>query len=1320
MSIIRKEQLSNPLSASYALTASYAENTNIIIDTGSLLITASVESNIITFTKGNTDQFSITIDTGSVTTIDTSSLVTTSSFNAFTSSINQFTSSYNTGSFSGSFIGNLTGTADTASYYQETDPVFVAKSASLATTGSNVFVGNQIITGSLSQGLEGNITSGEYSHAEGSITKAIGDYSHAEGDSTQAIGFYSHAEGRETITLALGQYSHAEGYNTIASANYQHVQGQWNATSSAESAFIVGNGTDDSNRSNLIYAAGNEVQITGSLAVNTDITTPTLNIHQINPILGQDLYIQIPSGRTLDIWTDDNGGEIVINSTGVLLQTNGTANTWTFDKSGSLTAPGGVTAASFTGSLQGTAATASYYQETDPVFTAVSGTFVTTSSFNAFTSSIYSFTSSINQFTSSYNTGSFSGSFSGSFYGTASWAQSASQAISSSYAQTSSNILGGKATHIPLFITDTSLATSSIYQSGSATVIINQDNATSANPEALYVWQPNTSSFNVISGKGNLNNYLQLNIQNTNQGATASSDVVATANNGNESINYIDMGINNENYTQNFIGAANDAYLYSTGNDLHIGNATPNKALQFFAGGSDVDVYNKLQLTPDNQHLMSGSLDISGSLNVRNTLTSSGLLTNGNNNILGNTTMSGSSTIQGTTTMTGSLLVSGSTTQVGNNTLIGNTLLSGSITISGSSAPGSISASVQIYGDIRQSGYHRFDPVTTNIDTSVSASYIYVSGSTNDLYFSQNGSGYNNVTRLRWLEGNLYTGLLHGGLITTQSSTIYQISSGSGIIVNLNASIPNDPYPTIQYINWPNLSASIAPLSASFDQQFVAINSTSNITAQGVPYTNGQFNTLIPIGIVIHQNHTTINAVQTFPSTGYGWKQRSSDFIRAFGPLKISGYTLQSSSSRGLLLDGGTAFVDGRNYTVDPNNPSYIVEATGIATSKIYYYYQSGSDFKYDTNNGAGYTNITSSLYSLNGTLTPLSNNNRWSIQRVYYFPNSATKAFYIYYGNVEYTDYAAALAGLSTERFNEAPNTAANALFIGYMLLQKTANFTTPSGSAGTWEFRPAGMFRGSGAGTSGGSGGGGSSTLAGLTDVAISSPINGQPLVYNSTTTKWSNNSSITASLHGTASWAEYVVNSGGNAFPYTGSAIITGSLVITGSTTSTLGFTGSLFGTSSWAINASQSISSSFATSASYATTAQNLLGSVTSAATASHAVNFTIEQKLTLDETLTDFAKVNSTIVGSNNLFEQVTGSYTSAHGKYTLYNGANARAGEFVTVWNDTTVTYYDNATTDIGNTADITFSSAIVTSQIQINAIAASSGWTIKMLTTYL
>jgi hypothetical protein len=264
MSTIRREQLRSPLSASYALTASYAENANITFDTSSLvttssfnaftssinnftasyntgsfsgsftgsfngtaswatnaltasytpnaIITASVNSNTITFTKGDGSTFPITVNTGSggggdvsgfVTTssfnaftasintftssyntgsfsgsftgslsgtasyaltasyienlpiFNTGGLVTTSSFNAFTSSINSFTASYNTGSFSGSFTGSLYGTASwaenalTASYYNEVDPVFVAKEPSLATTGSNQFLGNQFITGSV-------------------------------------------------------------------------------------------------------------------------------------------------------------------------------------------------------------------------------------------------------------------------------------------------------------------------------------------------------------------------------------------------------------------------------------------------------------------------------------------------------------------------------------------------------------------------------------------------------------------------------------------------------------------------------------------------------------------------------------------------------------------------------------------------------------------------------------------------------------------------------------------------------------------------------------------------------------------------------------------------------------------------------------------------------------------------------------------------------------------------------------------------------------------------------------------------------------------
>jgi hypothetical protein len=108
----------------------------------------------------------------------------------------------------------------------------------------------------------------------------------------------------------------------------------------------------------------------------------------------------------------------------------------------------------------------------------------------------------------------------------------------------------------------------------------------STNPEKLVVDAGNTSSVNAIVGKGNINNYLQLNIQNSNAGTNASSDVVATADNGNETSNYVDMGINSSANTSGTMGSANDSYLYNIGQNFLMGTGTPAKSLIFMTGGT--------------------------------------------------------------------------------------------------------------------------------------------------------------------------------------------------------------------------------------------------------------------------------------------------------------------------------------------------------------------------------------------------------------------------------------------------------------------------------------------------------------------------------------------------------------------------------------------------------------------------------------------------------------------------------------------------------------------------------------------------------------
>jgi len=121
---------------------------------------------------------------------------------------------------------------------------------------------------------------GDYSHAEGFGTTANGNSSHAEGVYTQAIGNGSHAEGFDT--MANGESSHTEGLGTITDGAYQHAQGQFNLAVSGAGAFIVGNGIDNSNRSNLIFASGSTVQITGSLDVKGTITTNGTNIQALS------------------------------------------------------------------------------------------------------------------------------------------------------------------------------------------------------------------------------------------------------------------------------------------------------------------------------------------------------------------------------------------------------------------------------------------------------------------------------------------------------------------------------------------------------------------------------------------------------------------------------------------------------------------------------------------------------------------------------------------------------------------------------------------------------------------------------------------------------------------------------------------------------------------------------------------------------------------------------------------------------------------------------------------------------------------------------
>jgi len=409
--------------------------------------------------------------------------------------------------------------------------------------------------------------------------------------------------------------------------------------------------------------------------------------------------------------------------------------------------------------------------------------------------------------------------------------------------------------------------------------------------------------------------------------------------------------------------------------------------------------------------------------------------------------------------------------------------ITGSLIVSGTrSDTGTENTSVLFNGDLFVSGgiglgdYVQLKPVNTlRIPTNTTSSYIYTSGSTNDLYFTQYNGPYTNTTRLRWLESMLSTGLLHGGFLSTATgSTTFSVTSGSGIVLSYNASTTTDPYPTIQKVDWPAYVSQSLTYITSSQLTYIGINpANSQIIQQTTPFVDGDFENYIVLGRVLHQTGSVTNGTATAPAVSYGISTSHDQFVRAFGPLKLSGHVLAASGSTlSLTKTGGDSYVKGRNYTVNPNSPDYVKSTSDfeLTTSKIFREYVSGSTPIIDTGiGGAGYTTINPGQYNNNGTLASVSSND-FSVQRVFWFPNAATRALYVYYGVATYGTIAAAQSAILEENFVEGSNTADSAIFVAYIIVKGNA---TNLSNATQAKIIQAPFFRAAGLGGGGGSGG-------------------------------------------------------------------------------------------------------------------------------------------------------------------------------------------------------------------------------------------------------
>ena len=133
-------------------------------------------------------------------------------------------------------------------------------------------------------------------------------------------------------------------------------------------------------------------------------------------------------------------------------------------------------------------------------------------------------------------------------------------------------------------------------------------------------------SFCIADITANQNGYSQFHLRNSNTGSNASGDLVITTDNGTDTTNFIDLGINNTGFSTSSwtINGSLDGYLYSSNTNFSVGVAFTNRYLSFFAGGT-LAANEKMRITDTGVGI--GTTNTSNTLQVGTgiTFTASGI-----------------------------------------------------------------------------------------------------------------------------------------------------------------------------------------------------------------------------------------------------------------------------------------------------------------------------------------------------------------------------------------------------------------------------------------------------------------------------------------------------------------------------------------------------------------------------------------------------------------------------------------------------------------------------------------------------------------------
>jgi len=274
---------------------------------------------------------------------------------------------------------------------------------------------------------------------------------------------------------------------------------------------------------------------------------------------------------------------------------------------------------------------------------------------------------------------------------------------------------------------------------------------------------------------------------------------------------------------------------------------------------------------------------------------------------------------------------------------------------------------------------------------------------------------------------NSSTGLIEFGGLTFSgtSATTFEIGSIKAWFVD-NTTTPLTPIKT--YKEFSATTGNTLPDILSQNVTYVAIDIDGVIHKSPTRFTSTQQRDWINLGVIVHSNRIYINAVNNQPISITSPLSQLVDLIECIGVFNISG-NLFSANGTNLNIDKsiGSIFKLGSNFIYDKKDPHTITLPALTAPSNIRYRLQNSYEYA-DTNT------VDPGYYDVDGVRTALSNNNKWTIQRIYLFQSNLVR---IQYGQYEYDTKAEAIQGIYTEKFIVEQNLLENGLLRGLLIIK-------------------------------------------------------------------------------------------------------------------------------------------------------------------------------------------------------------------------------------------------------------------------------------------